>query len=153
MRSTSSSALTKRIANICSSQYMVSKVPALGPILEWAETCDLGGYEFLHDDIIKAAIGNVLSDSQIGLLNSSMWGFLSTCVNGDAENVFEAAGQNAAFTYTAVRCRTPWAHVLGTSPGEGAGTPEARPRLETRRRPLSPIWPAVSTGSATEMTC
>ena len=74
---------------------MVSKVPALGPILEWAETCDLGGYEFLHDDIIKAAIGNVLSDSQIGLLNSSMWGFLSTCVTGDAENVFEAAGQNA----------------------------------------------------------
>ena len=52
-------------------------------------------YLFHDGDIIKAAIGNVLSDSQIGLLNSSMWGFLSTCVTGDAENVFEAACQNS----------------------------------------------------------
>ena len=36
----------------------------------------------------------VRSPVQIGLINSSILGFLSNCVSGDAENVFEAADQN-----------------------------------------------------------
>ena len=73
---------------------MISKVPALAKILEWAETCDLDGKDFIGEDLVKFAVGDALSDSQVDLINSSMWGFLANCVSADAENVFEAAGQN-----------------------------------------------------------
>ena len=64
-------------------------MPALKTILQWAETCDLGATGYLDEKMLQAAVGNGYTESQLELLNSALWGFLSNCVTKDAETVFK----------------------------------------------------------------
>ena len=72
-------------------RYVISKVPALKVILQWAETCDMGSLGYIDENMLRGAIGDGMTETQLEILNSSLWGFLSNCTTKDAETVFKGA--------------------------------------------------------------
>ncbi len=72
-------------------RYFMSKVPALKQILKWAERHDQAS--ITEDMLAKALQGRPVDEVQQQMLNASMWGFLSGCVSGTAEKMFNRAPQ------------------------------------------------------------
>ncbi len=77
--------------------YLVSKCPVLVTILEWAEKCD---QETITEEMwtmkafLSADNGGFMTDISGGTItriSSAIWGFLNTCLKGEAHTVFESA--------------------------------------------------------------
>ena len=72
-------------------RYLISKVPALDRIFEWAERCT----GVIDDGLFSQAVGGQLYVDKFGdqtsTLNSGLWGLLSCCLSGEAETLFKQA--------------------------------------------------------------
>ena len=71
-------------------RYFISKVPALKNIFIWAEKIDM---EVVDETLLERAVvkPDGMDRTQMELLNSAIWGFLSGCLGGEAETMFKQA--------------------------------------------------------------
>ena len=70
-------------------RYLMSKIPALLELLHWAERYE--GEKIDEALLVRATFGSGLDQPRIANLNSSIWGFLSACISGEAETIFKGA--------------------------------------------------------------
>ena len=70
-------------------RYLMSKIPALLELLHWAERYE--GEKIDEALLVRATSGSGLDQPRIANLNSSIWGFLSACISGEAETIFKGA--------------------------------------------------------------
>jgi len=68
----------------------MSKVPALKVLLEWVESVD---DQPISEALVTRAASGSMTPEQVELLNSTVWGFISGCVSGEAETVFKRADE------------------------------------------------------------
>ncbi len=69
-------------------RYFISKAPILREILDFAECEDM---DVVTIERFRLAAGHRLSEEQILSVNAAIWGFLSGCLTGSAESLFERA--------------------------------------------------------------
>ncbi len=71
-------------------RYFISKVPALKNIFIWAEKSDM---EIIDEGLFVRAVvrHDGMDKTQMELVNSAIWGFLSGCLGGEAETMFKQA--------------------------------------------------------------
>jgi hypothetical protein len=78
-------------------RYLMAVVPAIYPLLEWAERQDEPIEQALYEQAVGEGLtswdrdGNASEHSQT--LNSALWGFLSACVSGEAQTFFKKANK------------------------------------------------------------
>ena len=70
-------------------RYLMSKIPALSELLHWAERYE--GEKIDEAFLVRATFGSGLDQPRIANLNSSIWGFLSAFISGEAETIFKGA--------------------------------------------------------------
>ena len=69
--------------------YWVSRCPPLMPMLNWAEKHDAQSVK-VEDMYGKLWRRQLLPDGQIDRINELVWGFLNTCISGEARTCFES---------------------------------------------------------------
>ena len=72
-------------------RHMMAKVPALLELLQWAECYE--GEKIDEPLLLKATVGSPMDQPRVANLNASIWGFLSSCVSGEAEVIFRMANK------------------------------------------------------------
>ena len=70
--------------------YWLSKLPDFQPILDWAEDMD---DQLVTDDLLKAlaAAHYWMTEVDVRRTSGIIWGFLRSCLKGEAETLFELA--------------------------------------------------------------
>ena len=76
--------------------YLISKCPILAKILKWAEGCD---NKSITKDVWKSENTQEMWMTEINLvkLSDALWGFLNTCLKGEAHTTFENAEELNGF--------------------------------------------------------
>ncbi len=69
-------------------RYLMSKVPAMKKLLKWSEKMDM---RVVTEALAERAVGTAMTYTQLQTLNAAVWGFLSGCVSGTAETMFNQA--------------------------------------------------------------
>jgi len=69
-------------------RYFMSKCPALKALLQWCETAD---DVVITRPLLLRAVSGSMSEEQLDVINSTLWGFISGCVSSEAETVFKRA--------------------------------------------------------------
>ena len=70
--------------------HIISRVPILKEILDWAESQDL---QPIDRSLFREATHGHLTDEQRMTVQASVWGFLAACLSGSAETHFMRAPQ------------------------------------------------------------
>ena len=69
-------------------RYFISRAPILQKILIWAEKQDM--HEVTPARLAEA-IGRVIDEDKVAMIDASLWGFLSSALTGSAETIFKGA--------------------------------------------------------------
>jgi hypothetical protein len=70
------------------SRYFITKVPALGDILKWAEK---HGKDEVSEDAFDTVAGHFVDKPKQDAINAAIWGFLAGCLSGPADTHFKKA--------------------------------------------------------------
>ena len=69
-------------------RHFIARAPILRKLLKWAEDEEL---EIITPEKLIEAVGGRMSEDQVLMANTSVWGFLSTALSGSAETLFKRA--------------------------------------------------------------
>ena len=76
-------------------RYFMSKCPSLLELLSWAERYE--GEKIDEALLLKATAGTDIDQPRAANLNASIWGFISGCISGEAETIFNIADSLQGF--------------------------------------------------------